>query len=888
MSTNSLDTRPYSVFVSYSRRDDVGGWVTALVDALRREYERSGDRGFRIFFDHSDIRSRQDWESQLRFALRQARVMLVCVSMEYFRSQPCLWEFLEHEGKATRPEDAFGLVPVFLEDTKLEDPDDVHARWHARVYRMHGRLDIRAMFSREPESVTAEELAGLVAQLADDLHEQQGEVRRREETPSNVGAGTPLFVGRHEELDRLDEVLASHRSVGVVTAVRGLGGIGKTELVRRYSHVHKLRFSAGTWLLPAEGAREMLPLLARLAPDLPDFALPEEARGNPEEAGRCVRAELLRRTSGGDGVLLILDNVDQAALLGIDQLRELPEGREIYVAATTRLGHKELPELDRLAHVPIGGLKRWEAVALLRAFQPGRGADGQPDFASSDDEAAAGELADLLGGFTLAVEQAGAYLKTHPDMSVREYLEHLRTFGALSADTMLKEQEKAHISHERKLLGVILDETMASLEASYPGIVEVLRLAAAMPADLIPWSWLEELAREVVPGVFEVSRQFPKGRWMRIRRVLEGRGLIGEGKYPGETGRMHRLIAEHLNQGRGEMLELVDRYVVGRAGKVFLDSTVAARVSEVDGLLDGLQRPLSNRPEQFEEAAGFFQSVASAYATDSRAVGLVEGVLESAAGQEPGLRALGAMVLGDLVMGVDPGRALGLVEEGLEIHRGLVEAQPESLEALRALSVSLNNAGVVVQSVDPGRALGLFEEGLEICRGLVEAQPGNLDVLSGLAGSLGNVGGLVRGVDPGRALMLAEEGLEICRGLVEAQPGNLHVLQGLAGSLGRVGGLAEGVDPGRALGLFEEGLVIRRGLVAAEPGNLHVLRDLAGSLGRVGGLVRGVDPGRALGLFEEGLGICRGLVEALPGNLHVLQMLAGLLRKSWTCPAYAA
>lgn len=105
MSSRARDDRPYSVFVSYSRRDDVGGWVTELVAALRREFERSGDRDFRVFFDRSDIRARDEWEAKLRWALREAPVVVVCTSREYFASDPCLWEFLEHEGKVKSPQD---------------------------------------------------------------------------------------------------------------------------------------------------------------------------------------------------------------------------------------------------------------------------------------------------------------------------------------------------------------------------------------------------------------------------------------------------------------------------------------------------------------------------------------------------------------------------------------------------------------------------------------------------------------------------------------------------------------------------------------------------------------------------------------------------------------
>lgn len=81
------------------------------------------------------------------------------------------------------------------------------------------------MFSREPTSATPAELAELVAQLADEVHERKTDLRRWEKHGTDIPAGTSRFVGRVVELERLGEVLESNHSVGVVTAVGGLGGI---------------------------------------------------------------------------------------------------------------------------------------------------------------------------------------------------------------------------------------------------------------------------------------------------------------------------------------------------------------------------------------------------------------------------------------------------------------------------------------------------------------------------------------------------------------------------------------------------------------------------------------------------------------------------------------
>ncbi len=56
------DERPYAIFVSYARNDNVGGWVTTLVDALRADAQRLGEREHRIFFDVNDVASFEEWK----------------------------------------------------------------------------------------------------------------------------------------------------------------------------------------------------------------------------------------------------------------------------------------------------------------------------------------------------------------------------------------------------------------------------------------------------------------------------------------------------------------------------------------------------------------------------------------------------------------------------------------------------------------------------------------------------------------------------------------------------------------------------------------------------------------------------------------------------------
>ena len=837
----------YSVFVSYSRRDDVTGWVEQLVEALRREAREVLDDGFEVFFDRHDLRTREEWRTQLAWAVRESEVLMACVSKPYFESDFCLWEFQEYEVKPTGPDTGEGLVPVLLEDTSEQDqPDQEHRAWHARVTKMQGQ-DLKDVFTRDA-APTLEGAEARIRDLGDDLYQQRQNRRRWEGGVGNLARGTSRFVGRHQELSRLGEVLASSSTIGVVTAVRGLGGIGKTELVRHYGNRHRGHYAGGIWQIPAEGAQEMLPLLARLASDLPGLLLPEEVQGNPELTGRHVLMELRRRAADSH-VLLILDNVSEPALLTDPQVGVLPQDSGVHVAVTTRLGTEDFAGSSRLEQIHLQGLSIRESVSLLQAFQPSSSGEHRADFRSEDDRAAAEELAELLDGFTLAVEQAGVYLSTHPEDTVRDYLNHLRSQNLTASDTMLDDDSKTRIEHREKLLSVILDQSLSDLEHTLPGSLQVLRLAAAMPPDTIPWAWLEELTKRTNPEVFEPTPQFLKGRWTRIRRTLEGRDLITEGRHPGTTGRMHRLVADHLKTHNPPETDLVDEFIIQRARKLGSDFTKAPELWEVDSITDALPYILTRKPELLEQVPDFNQ-VALRYVTDTRIAVMLQDMVKQLSGTNTRTSFIAHMLLGNSLKNTEPAKALENYQESLAITRHLAEILPGDLQASRDLAVSLDNVADMLKYNDSTQALELYRKSLVIRRNLADTRPGDFRTPWGIAASLDNVAGMLENSDPVQALELYEESLAIGHDLADALPGDFRALRDLTVSLDNVAGMLENSDLERALKLYGESLAISRDLFKQLPGNLQALWDLAVSAARLAQLLPTEDPER-VSLWRE-------------------------------------
>ena len=617
----------------------------------------------------------------------------------------------------------------------------------------------------------------------------------------------------------------------------------------------------------------MLPLLARLASDLPGLLLPEEVQGNPELTGRHVLMELRRRATIGGHVLLILDNVSEPALLTDPQVGVLPQDSGVHVAVTTRLGTEDFAGSSRLEQIHLQGLSVRESVSLLQAFQPSSSGEHRADFRSEDDRAAAEELAELLDGFTLAVEQAGVYLSTHPEVTVRDYLNHLRSQNLTSSDTMLDDDSKTRIEHREKLLSVILDQSLTDLEHTLPGSLQVLRLAAAMPPDAIPWPWLEELTKRTNPEVCEPTPQFLKGRWTRIRRTLEGRDLITEGRHPGTTGRMHRLVVDHLRKQNPQETDLVDEFIVHRAQKLGTDFTQAPELWEIDTLTDALPDILTRKPELLEQVPDFNQ-VALRYVTDTRIAVMLQDMVKQLSGTNTRTSFIAHMLLGNSLKNTEPAKALENYQESLAITRHLAEILPGDLQASRDLAVSLDNVADMLKYNDSTQALELYRKSLAIRRNLADTRPGDFRTPWGIAASLDNVAGMLENSDPVQALELYEESLAIRRNLADTRPGDFRARRNLAASLNNVAGMLENSDPVQALELYEESLAIGHDLADALPGDFRALRDLTVSLDNVAGMLENSDLERALKLYGESLAISRDLFKQLPGNLQALWDLA--------------
>jgi hypothetical protein len=218
-----------------------------------------------------------------------------------------------------------------------------------------------------------------------------------------IPPANPNFTGRDAELGQLARDLAAGSRV-MVHSVRGMGGIGKTQLAAEYAHVHNRDYDLVWWIAAEEAAA------------IPDqfTALATQLGLDPAAEPDALQAQLHGQLRTVPGWLLVFDNADTtASIQPWLPPGPMPAGIPGHVIVTTRRGG-----FAALGHVmDLDVIDLADAVRLLRSRVPDLGQEiGE-------------QIAEELGQLPLALEQAAAYLDIS-QMPGPQYLELLRTRAA--------------------------------------------------------------------------------------------------------------------------------------------------------------------------------------------------------------------------------------------------------------------------------------------------------------------------------------------------------------------------------------------------------------------------------------------------------------------------
>jgi tetratricopeptide (TPR) repeat protein len=276
-------------------------------------------------------------------------------------------------------------------------------------------------------------------------------------------------VGRVKDLAEIHAKLQTGQGVSVC-AVEGMGGVGKSELARRYAWEYRQDYVAQYWFsLRGVGLAQAVVSFASRYLDLPEVMQSQTVEAQAEWFWQ-------NWTPKAGKVLVILDDVTD---LGSIPKQARPLAERFQVLVTTR--KRKLS--SQFADIPLDVISEAEALELLRKFLGAARVDRE--------KAAARAICEDLGYLPLGVELAARYLQLDEDLSLGDYQQRLKI-----TDESLTLQETEEINAARGVIAAF-ELSWQELSASTGKVAMFLGLFA--PAD-IAWGLVEEVAADLIKG----------------------------------------------------------------------------------------------------------------------------------------------------------------------------------------------------------------------------------------------------------------------------------------------------------------------------------------------------------------------------------------------------
>src|SRR6266568_4763212 len=287
----------------------------------------------------------------------------------------------------------------------------------------------------------------------------------------------PHFTGRDELLDRLDKQFfpeaqehpAAPRRAALTQpkAIKGLGGIGKTQIAVEYTYrSHDRDRYTHTFWINAASEETLLTSFVALAELLPAFPMKVET-----DQRKLVEAIKRWLEQCQERWLLIFDNADEVALVR-DYLPKLGNGSILLTTRAYAVG-----SLATSIEVETMGFLEGTQLLLRRAQRF--------EHASDEEINQAGNIVVALDHFPLALDQAGAYIE-ETQCSLVDYLDLYRTHRqALLAQRGMLATDYPHSVATTWLL------SFQKVQRANPAAAELLDLCSFLAPDRIP----EELLR---------------------------------------------------------------------------------------------------------------------------------------------------------------------------------------------------------------------------------------------------------------------------------------------------------------------------------------------------------------------------------------------------------
>jgi len=337
-----------------------------------------------------------------------------------------------------------------------------------------GKIDGREIQigDRTYHGVNAEAILGILRETLQSLQPNTQLTGIPENLPRS---GVVAFVGRDTVMSELHQMLQQGHRVAV-SAIAGMGGIGKTELALQYALKYQQIYQTGICWLSARGMN--------VGTQIVQFGRSLLDLNPPEDLELLDQVKFCWRHWQSGEVLLVFDDVTDYGAIKPYLPPSTAPSFKVLITTRLRLGASvnqlELEVLDESA-----------ALSLLESLV------GSDRIQSDRDSAQ--QLCAQLGYLPLGVELVGRYLARKPDLFLAAMLQRLQE-KRLAARALCQTDDDMTAQ-----LGVAaaFELSWETLSESAKSLGYLLSLFAAAP---IPWFLVKQFLADQDPEILEETR----------------------------------------------------------------------------------------------------------------------------------------------------------------------------------------------------------------------------------------------------------------------------------------------------------------------------------------------------------------------------------------------
>ena len=458
----SKEAPNFNVFISYAPNDG------PLLKELETHISILVEQGLITCWHDQKIGGGLEEAKEIERYIASAAIILLLISSDFFACEPCQTQMKQALKRQVKNE--VRLVPILLRPS-----DWINTELKVLQALPFNQKPVTSWPQRDEAFL---DIVQGIHQVIDDLKVQRT-LRPASSFPiENIPYERNLyFTGREELLDRIYKALHNEKSATPTQAISGLGGIGKTQTALEYAYRYQEYYQTILWL-KADSREQILTDINAIAQLL---SLP----ARPEQEQSILFTAFRRWLQENQDWLLILDNVDD-----LNVIKDLlPRRGQGHILITTRIHTTgtiaQRIEIEKM-NMQEGAHFLLRRVKILDLDQPF-------EQASEQDRQRAREIAKLMDGLPLALDQAAAYID-ETQCGLDGYIALFQ-----KRQTKLLERRGKNVLDHPDPVATTWSLSFENVQRANPMAVDLLYLCAFLDPDSIPEELFAEGGSELGP-----------------------------------------------------------------------------------------------------------------------------------------------------------------------------------------------------------------------------------------------------------------------------------------------------------------------------------------------------------------------------------------------------